>query len=106
MWPTWRTRRKRRPTGLKRLNALCPFNIYLNHVLCNVQLKRTTVEYCEATTLHGFAYLISAPRIIEKFVWSCVIACLHEAIVDWTQHPTATVYDVGSKSLMLCLYVL
>ena len=61
---------------------------------------RIIVDFCENTTLHGFAYVVSAPRLLERFFWGLVIAAfvsygwttVFKAVVDWGENPTVTVY--------------
>ncbi len=31
-------------------------------------------EYCESTSIHGFAYWVAAPRLLEKLFWVCLVA--------------------------------
>ncbi len=58
-------------------------------------------DYCETTTLHGFYYLVTAPKLLEKILWGAVIVAfsayvgkiLYAAVVDWNENPTATRYD-------------
>ena len=37
-------------------------------------LKTTLRDYCENTSLHGFAYWVSSRKLIERFFW-VVIVC-------------------------------
>jgi hypothetical protein len=37
-------------------------------------LLSTGREYCENTTLHGFAYWASASNIVERLFWIAIIA--------------------------------
>ncbi len=61
--------------------------------------------YCEATSLHGFAYWVSAPRIIEKVFWvvivltfmCCACSIIHTAAVAWIETPGDTKIKTFSK---------
>ncbi len=54
--------------------------------------------YCEATTVHGFAYWVAAPTTPEKIFWVCVVltgfTCagliVDSAIRDWIENPGDT----------------
>ena len=58
----------------------------------------TIKEYCESTTLHGFAYVVGAPLVFERILWGSVIilffsyvsTALHDAIKGWIEDPTVT----------------
>ncbi len=61
--------------------------------------------YCEETTLHGFAYFVKAPRLVERILWVAVVIgfatyaghIIGIAIKDWNEHPTATYIQTYSK---------
>ncbi len=61
---------------------------------------RIIVDFCKNTTLHGFAYVVSAPRLFERVIWGLVIATfvsygwttVFKAVIDWSENPTATMY--------------
>ena len=67
--------------------------------------KRIAVEYCESTTLHGFAYFVRAENGIERLSWIaitvisfvCAGFCISAAIEDWMNDPTTTVIQSFSK---------
>ncbi len=77
-------------------------------------LEDHTRAYCEATTIHGFAYFVKAPRLVEKLFWvAVVISCgsyagyiIASAVQDWTDNPTATFIRTFSKVLRAKKYVL
>ena len=68
-------------------------------------LKRIAVEYCESTTLDGFAYFVKAENNIERLAWItvtvtsfvCAGICISAAIGDWMDDPTITVIQSFSK---------
>lgn len=70
-------------------------------------LKRNAVDYCEATTLHGFAYYVKADNLVERLFWIAVnitsFVCagifISAAIEDWINDPTTTVIQSFSKVL-------
>ena len=61
--------------------------------------------YCETTTVHGFAYWVSAPRFLEKVFWVLVVVTgfslasmiVHAAVVDWMDNPASTGIQTFSK---------
>ena len=61
--------------------------------------------YCEATSIHGFAYWVGAPRILERIFWVCVVIAgftcasliIHAAITDWIEYPGTTGIQTFSK---------
>ncbi len=63
--------------------------------------------YCETTSIHGFAYWVSAPRVIEKAFWvivvitfmCCAAAIIHAAAVGWISDPSATKIKTFSKAV-------
>ena len=68
-------------------------------------LKRNAVDYCEATTLHGFVYWVRAENLIERLFWitvtitsfTCAGLNISAAIGDWMDDPTTTVIQSFSK---------
>ncbi len=69
-------------------------------------------DFCEATTLHGFAYIVSADKLLEKVFWAVVIALfvtygwttVFKAVIDWGLNPTETVYELMKRSSLICTY--
>ncbi len=65
-------------------------------------------SYCETTTVHGFAYWVNAPKIIERVFWVAVVLSfgsyagfiIGSAIQDWTENPTATFIKTYSKVIV------
>ena len=61
-------------------------------------LKSTAKEYCENCTPHGFSYLVTSARTVDKLFWVSVVvfcfACssffVKTAIDDWRDNPTQT----------------
>ena len=61
--------------------------------------------YCENTTVHGFAYWVSAPRAAEKLAWVAVViagfaaggSIVASAVRDWIVNPSVTTIDTFSK---------
>ncbi len=61
--------------------------------------------YCETTTVHGFAYWTSAPRLPEKAFWvalviafmTCAGLIIGTAVKDWIEDPVATTIKTFSK---------
>ena len=61
-------------------------------------LKRSAKEYCESTTLHGFAYWVQASNSIERVVWIsftiaslvCAGIIISSAVRDWEENPGVT----------------
>ncbi len=61
--------------------------------------------YCETTTVHGFAYWVKAPRLVERIFWVIVVISfgtyagyiVGSAIRDWIDHPTSTYIKTYSK---------
>ena len=37
-------------------------------------ITENATGYCESTSLHGFSYWVSAPRVVEKIFWVIVVA--------------------------------
>lgn len=62
-------------------------------------------RYCETTTLHGFAYWVGAPRIIERLLWFAIVAgfgsyaavAISSAFADWSENPGETKIKSFSK---------
>ena len=61
-------------------------------------LKRNAKEYCNSTSLHGFAYWVQARNNLERFGWivftitSLVFAgvIISSAVRDWEENPGVT----------------
>ena len=61
-------------------------------------LISTFRRYCEVCTPHGFSYLVSSLRTVEKLFWICVVlVCftrsgyfIKTALEDWNNNPTQT----------------
>ena len=74
-------------------------------------LKRIAIEYCESTTLDGFAYFVTAENMVERLSWIvitvtsfvCAGFCISAAIEDWMNDPTTTVIQSFSKVGSDCL---
>ena len=55
-------------------------------------VKASFRGYCEATSLHGWSYLASEPKVIAKAFWAIIIfisfvlcsIVLSRAVDDWT----------------------
>jgi MFS-type transporter involved in bile tolerance (Atg22 family) len=68
-------------------------------------LTRNVRAYCETTTLHGFLYCVTAPRFLEKLVWTIVICVsfvcasliINTAIKDWNKNPGVVSITTFSK---------
>jgi hypothetical protein len=50
-------------TNLKNMLVQQVFKLLAAHV----------IAYCETTTIHGFSYCASAPRLLEKLFWVAVV---------------------------------
>ena len=76
-----------------------------NHKRRPSVLKRIAVEYCESTTLDGFAYFVRAENNVERLTWIaitvtsfvCAGLCISAAVEDWMNDPTTTVIQSFSK---------
>ena len=63
------------------------------------------VSYCNATTIHGFSYWVSAERKVEKLFWvftviigfTCASLIISAAIQGWLDEPAATEIKSFSK---------
>ncbi len=63
-------------------------------------------SFCESTSIHGFAYWVAAPRLLEKLFWVAVVAgfatgaCLiiASAVEDWMRNPGVTQIETFSKA--------
>lgn len=61
--------------------------------------------YCETTTIHGFAYWVSAPRLLEKLFWAIVVVIgftcagliVTSAVKDWNENPGVVIINTFSK---------
>ena len=61
-------------------------------------LKRNAKEYCNSTSLHGFAYWVQARNNIERFAWivltiaslTCAGVIISSAVRDWEENPGVT----------------
>ncbi len=68
-------------------------------------VKTHAVGYCEVTSLHGFAYWVSAPRVVEKAFWVFVVVIfglfatliINHAVTDWINKPSVTKIETFSK---------
>jgi hypothetical protein len=68
-------------------------------------VKANARAYCENTSIHGFSYWITAPRLLEKFFWVIVVVSglfcasliIDTAVQDWQDSPTVTVIKSFSK---------
>ena len=72
-------------------------------------LKRTLVDYCENTSVHGFSYLPgpypSAGNWCERVFWlaiivtgfTCASVIINKAFVEWDDNPTLTTTTTFSK---------
>jgi hypothetical protein len=68
-------------------------------------VKANARAYCENTSIHGFSYWITAPRLLEKFFWVIVVVfglicaslIINTAVKDWQDSPTVTVIKSFSK---------
>ncbi len=69
-------------------------------------LTGNAARYCEATSIHGFAYWVAAPRLPEKFFWVvvtiagfvCASLIVNEAVVNWMEQPGTTGIATFSKA--------
>ena len=58
----------------------------------------TIKDYCESTSLHGFAYCVSTRKIIERSFWTIIVLVavafssinLKFTIDDWIASPSQT----------------
>ena len=92
--------------------------------LCNIQLFQdesnssnviiaNAVSYCEATTIHGFSYWVSAENIVEKLFWvltvvigfTCSSLIVSSAIQGWLDEPGVTVIKTFSKVVFINLHL-
>ena len=70
-----------------------------NLILANI------VNYCKSTSIHGFAYWVSAENILEKLFWVLVvvsgftsaIAIVSSAVQGWIDEPGVTEIKTFSK---------
>ena len=61
-------------------------------------LSGNATRYCEATSIHGFAYWVAAPRLPEKLFWVLVTIAgfigasliVNDAVVNWMDQPGTT----------------
>ena len=61
-------------------------------------LKRNAKEYCNSTSLHGFAYWVQARNNFERFAWivltiaslTCAGVIISSAVRDWEENPGVT----------------
>ena len=61
-------------------------------------LKRNAKEYCNSTSLHGFAYWVQGGNNLERFVWivftitslACAGVIISSAMRDWEENPGVT----------------
>ena len=61
-------------------------------------LKRNAKEYCNSTSLHGFAYWVQARNNFERFAWivltiaslACAGVIISSAVRDWEENPGVT----------------
>ena len=61
--------------------------------------------YCEATTVHGFAYWVNAPRFVERIFWvavvvtgfTCASLIISAAVRDWQENPGVTTIKTFSR---------
>jgi hypothetical protein len=66
--------------------------------------------YCETTSIHGFAYWVSAPRLLEKLFWVIVVCtgflCASLIIIsplqDWRDHPGVVSINSFSRVINIC----
>ena len=66
-------------------------------------------RYCEATTIHGFSYWVSAENIAEKLFWiitvvigfTCASLIISSAIQGWLDEPGVTVIKSFSKVVII-----
>jgi hypothetical protein len=71
-------------------------------------VKANARAYCETTTIHGFSYWITAPRVLEKFFWVTVVVLglicasliINTAVEDWQNNPAVTIIKSFSKVKM------
>lgn len=72
---------------------------------CQNVIYANAVSYCETTSIHGFAYWISADNLAEKLFWfivvcigfSCSGLIISSAVRGWREHPGVTVIKTFSK---------
>ena len=63
------------------------------------------ISYCETTTIHGFSYWVSAPRLPERIFWVCLVLAFASyagvivlgAIREWVESPVVTEIKTFSK---------
>jgi hypothetical protein len=71
----------------------------------NVPLQAQAKAYCETTSIHGFSYWVSAPRLIEKLFWvavvltgfTCASFIINHAVDDWQHNPSTVTINSFSK---------
>jgi hypothetical protein len=68
-------------------------------------LASNAKSYCENTTIHGFVYWVTAPRLLEKLFWVVVVIVglvfagliIKSAIEDWQENPGVVTIKSFSK---------
>jgi hypothetical protein len=86
------------------VNFHADFNTFFN-IICFLLRFRA---YCEATSIHGFAYWVAAPRLLEKLFWVvvviigfvCASLIINKAVDDWQKHPGVVKINTFSKVYM------
>jgi formate-dependent nitrite reductase membrane component NrfD len=86
------------------VNFHADFNTFF-HIICFLLRFRA---YCEATSIHGFAYWVAAPRLLEKLFWVvvviigfvCASLIINKSVDDWQKHPGVVMIKTFSKVYM------
>jgi hypothetical protein len=68
-------------------------------------LASNAKSYCENTTIHGFVFWVTAPRLLEKLFWVVVVIVglvfagliIKSAIEDWQENPGVVTIKSFSK---------
>ena len=68
-------------------------------------IRSHAVDFCEVTTIHGFAYWVRGETFVEKLFWVAIVATgfvcsgfnISYAIRDWLQEPGVTIINTFSK---------